>query len=166
MTSVINYLRGPQDRRHQGIYVCTDWYDNELSYYLGFWPRETERMERSLEEEIGDYLEFAASALPQGGGQGEISISGIIDGKSFAEDWSAGEITDPEKVLLRIMDLVRKCSNPKNLPWKRIKEQEDRLRKADYQYGSILLFGIRAWYYADTASERQWDLQYLVEVDS
>ena len=57
MTGVINYLR-EKSGTTEGVYICTDWYDNELSYYLGFWPKDRDRIERSIQEEVGEWLQM------------------------------------------------------------------------------------------------------------
>ncbi len=167
MSEIINWIKESRGNT-QGVYICTDWYDHELSYYLGFWPQDIDRMERSLREEIKEWLDHASTY-----DEGEISISGIYqNGELFSEDWStdASTLDEPDKVLERIMELVKLTSNPETLPLKKIKEAETSVRKAaqvhgkDINTGAILLFGIRAWYTYDGSAEKQWDLQYLVEV--
>ena len=163
MTGVINYLREGGGKT-QGIYVCTDWYDNELSYYLGSWPADKDRMESSFVEEIGEWLENSSTY-----DGGEISISWIDSkGDDFMEDWAAEEVDDPDKVLNRIIEIVRSVSDPENKPLKRIKEKEAKLRdvskESNITTDTLCLFAIRAWYTYDGVSEKQWDLQYLLEV--
>ena len=163
MTGVINYLR-EKGGTTEGVYICTDWYDNELSYYLGLWPKDRDRMERSFREEVGEWLQNASSY-----DEGEISISGILeDGKFFTEDWNAHEIQNTEEVLNRIMELVKMCSDPETLPWPKIKEAKEQIIRAKEKggtgTGAIMLFGMRAWYTYDGLSDKQWDLQYLFEV--
>ncbi len=167
MSEIINWIKESRGNT-QGVYICTDWYDHELSYYLGFWPQDIDRMERSIREEIKDWLDHASVY-----DEGEISISGIYqNGELFSEEWSTeGDALDePDKVLERIMELVKLTSNPETLPLKKIKEAEVSVRKAaqvhgqDINTGAIMLFGIRAWYTYDGSAEKQWDLQYLVEV--
>lgn len=163
MTGVINYLR-EKGGTTEGVYICTDWYDNELSYYLGLWPKDRDRMERSFREEVGEWLQNASAY-----DEGEISISGILeDGEFFMEDWNAHEIQNTEEVLNRIMELVKMCSDPETLPWIKIKEAKESIirskEKGGTGTGAIMLFGMRAWYTYDGLAEKQWDLQYLFEV--
>ena len=120
MTGVINYLR-EKGGTTEGVYICTDWYDNELSYYLGLWPKDRDRMERSFREEVGEWLQNVSSY-----DEGEISISGILEnGEFFMEDWNAHEIQNTEEVLNRIMELVKMCSDPETLPWIKIQEAKE-----------------------------------------
>jgi len=162
VTGVINYLR-EKGGTTEGVYICTDWFDNELSYYLGLWPKDRDRMERSFREEVGEWLQNASSY-----DEGGISISGILEnGEFFSEDWNAHQI-QTEQVLNRIMELVKMCSDPETLPWSKIKEAKEQIIRAKEKggtgTGAILLFGMRAWYTYDGLAEKQWDLQYLFEV--
>ena len=43
-------------------------------------------------------------------------------------------------------------------------EPQRKVHDKDINTGALLLFGIRAWYTYDGSTEKQWDLQYLVEV--
>lgn len=165
MTGVINYLR-EKGGTTEGVYICTDWYDNELSYYLGLWPKDRDRMERSFREEVGEWLANVSAY-----DEGEISISGILEnGEFFQEDWGAAQLegTNTDMVLDRIMELVKMCSDPETLPWSKIKEAKESIirgkEKGGTGTGAIMLFGMRAWYTYDGLAEKQWDLQYLFEV--
>ena len=132
MSEIINWIKESRGNT-QGVYICTDWYDHELSYYLGFWPQDIDRMERSLREEIKEWLDHASTY-----DEGEISISGIYqNGELFSEDWStdASTLEEPDKVLERIMELVKLTSNPETLPLKKIKEAEVSVRKAAQVHG-------------------------------
>tara|TARA_Y100000004_G_scaffold90308_1_gene101262 strand:+ start:1745 stop:2242 length:498 start_codon:yes stop_codon:yes gene_type:complete len=163
MTGVINYLR-EKGGTTEGVYICTDWYDNELSYYLGFWPKDRDRIEESIRGEVQEWLQNNTSYE-----EGEISISGMYEnGKFFTEEWSAHEIQNTEKVLDRIMELVKMCSDPETLPWTKIKEAKEQISRAKAKggtgTGAVMLFGMTAWYSYDGLAEKRWDLQYMFEV--
>ena len=103
--------------------------------------------------------------------EGEISISGLLEnGEFFQEDWELAQLegTNTDKVLERIMELVKMCSDPETLPWSKIKEAKEQIIRAKAKggtgTGAVMLFGMTAWYSYDGLAEKHWDLQYMFEV--